>query len=311
MNASVHGTKARPTELAFTFAVEGAFLPAVLHRPLDPGSTQAVVLVVGGPQTRVGSHRQFVLLARYLAAHGIPVLRFDCRGMGDAEGDPPGFEQIGPDIEAALAVLFQRLPELKEAVIWGLCDAASAALLFAWTDTRVTGLVLLNPWVRTEEGEARVRLSHYYRRRLTSGAFWRKALSGKWRIGPTVRSLLDIARRLRAGRRSRGEPDGMVAGALPERMAEGLARFQGRVLLILSGDDLTAAEFEDVVARSEPWQRLLAAARVERFTLPAANHTFARLEWRTAVAERTRSWLQGRPDRAPAPAAGTATESAT
>ena len=40
-----------------------------------------VVIVVGGPQYRVGSHRQFVTLARALAASGVPALRFDYRGM--------------------------------------------------------------------------------------------------------------------------------------------------------------------------------------------------------------------------------------
>ena len=62
-------------------------LPAV---PADIG----IVLVVGGPQTRVGSHRQFVLLSRCLAAAGYAVLRFDYRGMGDSSGEQRGFERL-------------------------------------------------------------------------------------------------------------------------------------------------------------------------------------------------------------------------
>ena len=49
--------------------------------------------MVGGPQYRVGSHRQFTLMARAFAAAGYPVLRFDYRGIGDSEGESRGFER--------------------------------------------------------------------------------------------------------------------------------------------------------------------------------------------------------------------------
>jgi hypothetical protein len=78
---------------------------------------------------------------------------------------------------------------------------------------------------------------------------------------------------------------------LPERMAEGLRHFKGRVLLILSGDDLTAAEFRDTVKASRRWRRLLAQPQVTIRELPAANHTFSRREWRDQVAAWTREWL--------------------
>ena len=64
-----------------------------------------VVIVVGGPQYRVGSHRQFALLARALARAGIPTLRFDYRGIGDSEGDPRTFESIGSDLTCAVDAL--------------------------------------------------------------------------------------------------------------------------------------------------------------------------------------------------------------
>ncbi|KAB8057318.1 hydrolase 1, exosortase A system-associated, partial [Janthinobacterium violaceinigrum] len=60
-----------------------ARLVGILSLPAAPGP-RGVLIVTGGPQYRVGSHRQFVLLARALAAQGVPVLRFDLRGMGDS-----------------------------------------------------------------------------------------------------------------------------------------------------------------------------------------------------------------------------------
>ena len=85
---------------------QGERLIGVLHRPQTPGNlTRGVVVVVGGPQYRIGSHRQFVLLARSLAARGTPVLRFDLAGMGDSGGEFAGFERSAADIRAAIDAL--------------------------------------------------------------------------------------------------------------------------------------------------------------------------------------------------------------
>ena len=57
---------AEALERCFAIDCAGERLPAILH-PGTPGAARGVLVVVGGPQTRVGSHRQFVLLARQLA----------------------------------------------------------------------------------------------------------------------------------------------------------------------------------------------------------------------------------------------------
>jgi exosortase A-associated hydrolase 1 len=111
---------------------------------------RGVLIVVGGPQYWVGSQRQFTLLSRHLAEHGLPTLRFDYRGMGDSDGGGRTFECVGADIHCAIDRFFASVPGLKDVVLWGLCDAASAALFYAHQDVLVSGLVLLNPCVRTE-----------------------------------------------------------------------------------------------------------------------------------------------------------------
>ncbi|MDX1657109.1 MAG: hydrolase 1, exosortase A system-associated, partial [Candidatus Competibacteraceae bacterium] len=121
--------------MAFTFPCRGAQLPGIPH-PGAPGAPRGLLVVVGGPQYRVGSHRQFVLLARYLAAAGVPVLRFDYRGMGDGEGPAVDFTAIGPDIRAALEAFFAHSPGLEEVVLWGLCDAVPAIAAYAHRDCR-------------------------------------------------------------------------------------------------------------------------------------------------------------------------------
>ena len=67
-------------EEALVFGCGGEALVGVLARP-DAPAARGVLIVVGGPQYRAGSHRQFTHLARELARNGIASLRFDYRGM--------------------------------------------------------------------------------------------------------------------------------------------------------------------------------------------------------------------------------------
>jgi len=219
--------------------------------------------------------------------------------MGDAEGEFPGFEDLDADLAAALDAFFTQVPSLREVVIWGLCDAASAALFYAGSDARVRGLVLLNPWLRTEAGAARAYLRHYYLARLFNPELWRKIRRGEFAFGAALHGLLDLIMRAgRGGRASTGQTPVPTASAavarapLPERMAAGWQCFTGPILLILSGDDLTAAEFRDTARASRRWRRLLAEPRVTIRDYPEANHTFSRREWRDQVAAWTRDWLR-------------------
>lgn len=273
-------------ESALAFACQGDWLYGVLSLPERPAA-RGVLVVVGGPQYRAGSHRQFTLLARALAGQGIATMRFDYRGMGDSEGAAREFDAAGADLDAAIGQFFAAVPGMREVVLWGLCDAASAALLYAGGDRRVAGLVLLNPWVRTPDGIARATLKHYYRGRLRERGLWQKVLSGRFDYVAAFGSLLELARRARP--RRAGQP---AAAALPERMYDGLARFAGPVLLVTSGADLTAHEFSDMVAASPAWRALLGEARVTQRRLEPADHTFSRRAWRDQVAHWTAQWVR-------------------
>jgi exosortase A-associated hydrolase 1 len=279
------------SEDAVSFRVLGDRLLGVLHNSAQP-APQGVLLIVGGPQYRVGGHRQFVLLARHLAAAGVPVLRFDYRGMGDSEGPTVGFDGAEADIAAALDEFFRRVPALREVALWGLCDAASAALMYAFRDRRVTGLVLLNPWVRQVQSEARTHLRHYYLRRLVDGEMLKKLATGRLNVLRSGRELAETLLASVAGRVNPEAPPGSIRASFVARMLDGFERFEGRTLLILSGDDLTAAEFKDETARSREWRRALARDTVTRHELAEANHTFSTRAWRDVVATWTLNWLR-------------------
>lgn len=272
-------------ERALAFACEGDWLYGVAAVPEQPG-TRGVLVVVGGPQYRAGSHRQFTLLARALAEQGIPVMRFDYRGMGDSQGDGRRFDDIQSDLRCAIDHFAATVPVLREVVLWGLCDGASAAALYAGLDQRVRGLVLLNPWVRTEAGSARATLKHYYRGRLFDPALWKKIAAGRFDVRAAAGSLFgQVARAVRP------KHDAARDATLPEQMRSGLSRFTGQVLVVLSGADLTAREFADL-AGSQGWRGLLDDPRFTRRELAPADHTFSRRAWRDQVAAWTAQWMR-------------------
>jgi exosortase A-associated hydrolase 1 len=283
-------------ELPFFFSCGAESLLGIVARPPRPAQL-GVLVIVGGPQYRVGSHRQFLLLSRKLAAHGVPCMRFDYRGMGDSTGPVQGFEEALPDVGAAIGAFRQQLPGLERVVLWGLCDAASIACLFAPEDPRVAGLVLVNPWVHTEATAAATYLKHYYARRLWDRQFWTKLARGEWRPRESLRSFTRlVGKALRSGGASGdhgpSREGASAPGSLPDRMAAGLARFRGPVLFVLSGNDYTAREFMDVARASKRWATALAACRVAWKELPEADHTFSTAAHRDQVAEWTLEWVQ-------------------
>ena len=269
-------------ETAITFNCGGDRLIGILHQPADPG-TCGVVVVVGAPQYRVGSHRQYLLLARELADQGFPVLRFDYRGMGDSGGDFLGFEAVDDDIRAAVDALYHHVPTLDRVALWGLCDGASAICFFAAKDPRVKDVVLINPWVRTEESLARAEIGGYYAARLLSKAFWGRLLSGKIDVLRSAAELLLKLRVALAGAPAGGVAEAAAPASLPQRVAASLRAFGGRTLLILSGRDLTAQEFEGAVLGDKAMAAWSRRPEVSIKRLEEANHTYSKRSWRRTV----------------------------
>ena len=273
---------------AIVFPCAGVALVGIVSRPETPGDAGLVVLV-GGPQYRAGSHRQFVFLARRAAAAGIATMRFDYRGMGDSGGAPAGFEAADDDVRAAIDALVRRCPTVRRVFLWGLCDGASAALMYLQrsNDARVAGVCILNPWVRTAATLARTQVRHYYGQRLLRPEFWRKLLRGGVDIGASLREL---AGKLHASVRR----DAAVADMpFQARMAAGVKAFQGRILLVLSGRDLTAKEFVDHTAADATWADILKRPEFRRVAVPDADHTFSTAAWRIAVEDATLDWIRG------------------
>jgi exosortase A-associated hydrolase 1 len=263
------------------FDCEGESCVGVLTAPGGGRATPpiGVVIVVGGPQYRVGSHRQFALLARALARAGIPVLRFDYRGMGDSDGDARTFEHVDADIRAAVDA-FERLTGASSVVLWGLCDGASASMMYAAQDARVAGIVAVNPWARTRATARAARLRHYYVQRLLSREFWIRLASGKVRV------------RSAPAPGEGGDAPAIDDGAYLVRVEQGFVAFSGPVLFMLSGDDFTAREFEAWIASRRALRRRYSMRGCAIARMRDADHTFSRGDWRDAAAHATVDWIR-------------------
>ncbi len=283
------GAPVNAIERALTFECDGERLVGVVALP-DRAASVGVLIVVGGPQYRAGSHRQFVHLARRLARGGIAAMRFDYRGMGDASGDARSFDDVSADIAAAIAAFQRVCPTVGRVVIWGLCDAASAALIYADAnrDASLAGIALVNPWVRSDTTMARTQIRHYYAKRLFDRAFWAKLIRG----GVELRDALGGVARAARIAHGAAKPDRDTGVSFQDRMASGLSTFAGPVLLILSGRDLTAREFEEYSSTDARWKGLLARRSVERRDFADADHTFSAKQWRDEVETATVDWVE-------------------
>jgi len=143
--------------------------------------------------------------------------------------------------------------------------------------------------VRSEASLAKTHMKHYYGQRLLQWDFWKKLLSGKAEI---LRSLRGLAMNWRLTRTSIGpEARSTEDDMFQNRMARALREFNGRVMLILSGNDYTAKEFVQHASDDQLWRGLLNGSSLTQLTLPDADHTFSSATWRADVANTTLGWL--------------------
>lgn len=239
-----------------TFACEGAELCASLDAA---AGTTALLLVTGGSQTRIGSHRMYERLAGALAEQGYPCLRFDRRGVGDSAGEDPGFRGSGPDLKAAVRALRKGCPTVERIVGFGLCDGATALALFGRA-AGVDALILVNPWLVEADADAPppAAIRAHYRQRLTSLEGWKKILSGAVDYRKLLKGIT------KASKREQSAP-------LAQETAAALAAWQPRAWLILAEGDGTA-----IAAAGELKAPLFRGLIEGTWKIPGDSHTFAR-----------------------------------
>lgn len=282
-------------ELPVVFECEGDRLVGVVHLPERVATRGVLQLVAGGPQYRSGMSRMGVRMARQLAAAGTPVMRFDQRGIGDSEGEFRGFRDLEADLKAAIEAFANAVPGMREIVLWGGCDAATAVAINGWKYPLVTGLALGNPWIHSQATAASVEMQHYGRR-WRDPSFWKKVLRLQYNPLPALRTIAgSLLARLGVARAARsslaGKADDTQAPYL-ERMRNGLVSFRGDVLLLMSGNSLYVQQFDLLVAADAGWRAAMRAPRhLARHDMPDADQAFSTLAARDEVTRTIAQWL--------------------
>jgi uncharacterized protein len=261
----------------------------ILHKPDTGSSDVVVVMVTGGPQTRYGSHRLYVDLARYLCQRGIAAFRFDYEGLGDSDGEFIGYALAAPSIKAAMVHLDSVLTDKPKRLIWTLCDGVSASLMYnAECPKTLCGMILCNPLLHDDMD---LYHRHYYLKQIHTLEFWKRVLSMDINLS---RSIPDFLRTLRAyiGMKLRKDP---FTQLLPEKMQSALLKgvFEAAIPIrfILSSDDVVAQEFQTAYLENSTMARVLETRDVGVLKINKADHTFTHPSTKQDLFEQTYSLI--------------------
>ena len=138
-------------------------------------------------------------------------------------------------------------------------------------------------WVRSPVSQARTQIKYYYAQRLMQRSFWLKLLSGQVAIS----ALSSLWRSI-----SLASSRAASAPKYQQQMASAMAAFTGAVLLLLSESYYTAKEFVEFTEAAPDWRAALGQARMQRHTLPDADHTLSTASAKANSEGIVLGWLQ-------------------
>lgn len=280
---SVDGIQIRETPMAGD--QQGGFF-AILAEPMEPApvlSELCAVFLNAGAVRRIGPNRMWVEAARRLAARGVPTLRVDVEGIGDAPGDASMYFDVAafykPDRVAQVTALLNALEQRGLAgqfVLIGLCAGAYSAFNAAWSDDRVVAALAVNPRIMVWDPAILKRRNAFVVREVLELGAWQRILNGETSparvlaIGRAAaaeapRAALRYAGRLRGGGARQRDPwaERLV------HMLDGLREADTRVVLAFSGDEPMYDELkaDGMADQLDRWPTVVLA------DLPGDDHT--------------------------------------
>jgi pimeloyl-ACP methyl ester carboxylesterase len=280
-------------EQALLFGARRSLLGIVTPPVKSGNAAPAVVLLNAGIIHRVGPNRMYVRLARMLASEGHLVVRFDLSGLGDSEPRPDGL----PPFAAALADIREVLDSLAETrgisqfVLVGLCSGADQAVVYAGSDTRIVGVVLLDASIpRTYRYYL-----HHYAARLFRLSSWLNFASGRHPFWGRVRQSLVATRGA-----ALGEPPGYQPRPDLQQSETRTFLEQAYLRATAAGVRILSVFTADLQAQHNYREQLVDAFpavpfgdRLQLEYFPAADHSFSRDTERDALFATILHWISG------------------
>ncbi len=296
---------------------------SIFTEPKTGGSTLPwIVILNAGAANRSGPGRLHVLVARRLAALGYPCLRVDLSGLGDSRVDPGRLENNNYAATAVrdVAVIcdaLERLQPGRPVVMMGLCSGAYAAFQSAaqLPHTGFIESILINPLTFFWSDEAavdsssteRLRVWHFYKKRLLDPTSWRRLLTGKTGTGfrEAFRQIVDklvLSGRGRVKQASTGAaaPTGDSGGHpwghpvkddLPADLRRIAAASRQLAMFVADSDP---GEFLLRHKGGREASRLIEKGRLRCFTIEQADHIFSTEASRDAFCRALEAYLHGR-----------------
>jgi hypothetical protein len=277
----VSGVAVRET----TLAVEQPFgaLSAVVTQPAQPSRAElCAVLLNAGAIRRIGPSRMWVEAARRWAARGVPTVRLDIEGVGDADGDDGDYvEDAGLYVPKLVDQVLATLEVLQDRgigerfALGGLCSGAYWSFHAALEDPRVVAAFALNPRVLVWDPE--FLLVRDFRRGVLRPSNWHKVRHVSPRRALAIARVgLGAPRRLASARARRRSLGGEEVGVVFDRYAA-----SGKRLMLLFSDNEPL--HEELISGGE-LARLDRSPNVTLERIPVRDHTL-RPSWAQTQAQ--------------------------
>lgn len=277
----------------------------------DPPHTAprpAVILSNAGLIHRIGPNRIYVKLARVLAQHGFPVLRFDLSGAGDSKARPdhmPVEQYTIDDVLQAMDYLAE-FSGSQKFVLGGHCAGAYHSFRTADQDARVIGVIMINPdggeaeWVEYDRKRklARYYENYYGKKVLLDRQRWKRFLTFRVDYRHLVKTLFQnviwgrvsalIFRLRRKLRKPQPTPVDKSLFTM-ESIVRRLATLDTQVFLAYSENATSLERIQSSMPHE--LKHLQADGKLQLNVIPGADHIFSPLASQDCLFQAVEQWM--------------------